>query len=185
MNTPPLRLPIQRPGRRTLALLLGLTLAGAAAAQWQWRDANGSRVFSDTPPPPHISESQILKRPPGAAPAAVAPAPAPAAAAPAAPGKAAPGTAGSPVAAGKPGDKPTELDDKIKREEEQKRKADEQRIAKMKAENCQRARQYKATIDAGQRISRTNAQGEREILDEKGIAEEARRNQQAIAENCG
>lgn len=180
MNTPLSRLPIQRPGRRTLALLLGLALAGSAVAQWQWRDAAGRRVFSDTPPPPNIAESQILKRPAGVS------APAPAQAAPAAPVPA-PAAAATPAAAGsKPAaSKPTELDDKVQKAEEQKRKAEEERIAKAKADNCARARQAKGTLDSGQRISRVNAQGERVYLDEKTIAEEAQRAQRAIAENCG
>lgn len=183
MNTPQHHLPILRPGRRALALLLGLVLAGGAAAQWQWRDANGSRVFSDTAPPPSVPESRILKRPPGvsAPPAAAAPAVATASA----PATGAPAAAPAPAAGKAPASKPSELDSKVKQEEDQKRQADEQRVAKAKADNCQRARQAKATLDSGQRIARTNAQGEREILDEKGLAEEARRTQKAIADNCG
>lgn len=173
MNTLSIRPITPRPGRRALVLLLGLALAGGAAAQWQWRDASGNRVFSDMPPPPGISDSQILKRPAAAGP--VAPVTAPTAPAPGA----APAAAATP-----PGAKPTELDNKVKQAEDQKRKADEQRIAKMKADNCQRARQYKSALDSGQRISRANARGEVEILDEKGLAEEARRNRQDITENC-
>jgi len=146
-------------------------------AQWQWRDASGNRVFSDTPPPPHISDKQILRRPAGTpAPTAVA-----------TPSPAAPGGAAAPAAAapGKaPAAKPTELDDKIKQAEEQKRKAEEQRVAKAKAENCQRARQAQSMLDSGQRISRANAQGERVFLDEKAIADERQQNRQLIAENC-
>lgn len=172
MNTLSIRPITPRPGRRTLVLLLGLALAGGAAAQWQWRDAGGNRVFSDTPPPPGIPDAQILKRPAGSS--AAPPPPAAGADTATAPTttKAAPG-------------KPTALDNKVQQADDQAKKAEEQRIAKVKAENCEKARQQKVALDAGQRFGRLNAKGEREFLDEKGLAEQARRNQQAIAENCG
>lgn len=171
--------PVPRLGQRAAWLLLGLSLfAGGASAQWQWRDANGHRVISDMPPPANVPESQILKRPGNA--------PAPAAAPAAAPGAATATTPARPAAgkaAAEPGRDPT-LEAKVKQDEAQKRKAEDERVAKIKAENCQSARQAKATLDSGQRISRTNAQGEREFLDEKAVAEEARRAQRAIETNC-
>ncbi|MFX6884193.1 DUF4124 domain-containing protein, partial [Acinetobacter baumannii] len=68
-----------------------------AAAQWQWIDKDGRKVFSDRPPPQEIPEKNILKQPGGtrAARPAAAPVPADAAAVPA-PGTSAAATAAAP-----------------------------------------------------------------------------------------
>jgi len=34
-----------------------------AAAQWQWIDKDGRKVFSDRPPPSDIAPNRILKQP--------------------------------------------------------------------------------------------------------------------------
>ncbi|WP_313879318.1 hypothetical protein [Rhodoferax mekongensis] len=65
-----------------------------------------------------------------------------------------------------------------------KKKAEEERIAKAKADNCKLARQAKATFDSGARISRTNAAGEREFLDDAARAAEAQRIQGVIDADC-
>ena len=56
--------------------------------------------------------------------------------------------------------------------------------ARTQAENCTRARQMKATYDSGQRIARTNAKGEREILDDAQRASEVKRIDGIIAADC-
>ena len=50
------------------ALLLGLTLTAAIAAQaqYQWVDKDGRRVFSDRPPPADIPAKNVLTQPRGA-----------------------------------------------------------------------------------------------------------------------
>ena len=58
------------------------------------------------------------------------------------------------------------------------------RDAKAKADNCSRARQGKATFDSGIRVARLNAQGEREIMDDKARATENRRLQTVIDSDC-
>jgi hypothetical protein len=63
-------------------------------------------------------------------------------------------------------------------------KADENRAAAQRAENCNRARAHVTALESGQRIARVNAQGEREILDDKGRAEEMQRARQVIASDC-
>ena len=50
-----------------------------------------------------------------------------------------------------------------------------------RAENCRSARAHLAALNTGQRIARFNAQGEREILDDKQRASELRRAQQVIS----
>lgn len=94
-----------------------------------------------------------------------------------------------PAAAAKP--KPTgvdkELEEKTRKAEEAekaKQAAEAQKVAQARAENCQRARQGKATMDSGIRIARLNAQGEREIMDDKARAAEAQRLQSVIDSDC-
>ncbi|MEW6466902.1 MAG: DUF4124 domain-containing protein, partial [Pseudomonadota bacterium] len=65
-----------------------------------------------------------------------------------------------------------------------KKKAEEERIKKVKEENCARAKAAKATLDSGQRIARMNAQGEREILDDAARAAELKRTEEIIRSEC-
>jgi hypothetical protein len=65
-----------------------------------------------------------------------------------------------------------------------KRKADEERVTKAKIENCARAKQAKTSFDSGVRIARTNAAGEREIMDDAARAAEAKRIQGIINTDC-
>src|SRR5689334_12636967 len=50
---------------RLALLALACTLPLAAAAQWQWVDKDGRKVFSDKMPPPDIPQERILKGPRG------------------------------------------------------------------------------------------------------------------------
>lgn len=153
--------------------------AGAASAQWQWINAEGRKVFSDTPPPASVPEKNVLKRPGARA------APPAAEAAESADGQPAAAPAAAPASdAGK--DK--ELQAKMKQAEEAeaaKRKAELERVAKARAENCERAKRAKATLDSGVRIATTNAKGEREIMDDNARAAEGRRLDGIIAADCG
>ncbi len=157
---------------RSLITLAACLYALSASAQWTWLDKDGRKVFSDRPPPADVPEKNVLKRPGnrGTSPlAAPAPAPAPAAAPTA--------TAGV--------DK--SLQEKRKQAEEAeaaKRKAEEERNARIMAENCSRARQAKSGLDSGARMSRINEKGEREFLDEAALAAESQRLQGIINENC-
>lgn len=166
---------------KILPTLLFSMLAGLSAsafAQWQWIGNDGHKVFSDRAPPPEIANKNILKRPNSRAvvPASEGEAEQPAAAAPVAvPGAAK--TAGV--------DKELEARKKQAAEAEvAKRKADEDRIAKAKVENCARAKQAKASLESGTRISRTNAAGEREFMDDSSRDSELKRIQGVIASDC-
>ncbi len=80
-----------------------------------------------------------------------------------------------------------ELEEKTRRAEEAekaKRAAEEQKIAQAKADNCQRARQGKATLDSGIRVARLNDKGEREIIDDQTRAAEQLRMQSVIDSDC-
>ena len=159
---------------QTLIFSVACAVSFSATAQWQWVDKDGNKVFSDTPPPPDIPESKILRKPrgkPGGMPSAA--------------------PVEAPTAAAKPGGADKELLDKKKQLEKQtaeadavKRKAEEERLASIKADNCTRARQSKAGLDSGVRMSRTNDKGEREFYDEKMTADENQRLQGIIDQNC-
>ncbi len=164
----------------TLFLLaLACTWSVGAAAQWQWIDKDGRKVFSDRAPPPDIPAKSVLKQPGGTyAPAAAA------AAAPAAEPTASAAASGN--AARAPG-KDKELEEKkaqAEAAEAAKKKAEEDKVAALRADNCSRAKQAKATFDSGKLLRQTNAQGELVFLDEAGRAAETRRIQGIIASDC-
>jgi ribosomal protein L12E/L44/L45/RPP1/RPP2 len=160
---------------RTLVVsLLCLGVVTAQAANWKYRDAQGRIVVSDLPPPAGVQDKNILERPTTVvrrAPTQGAAASAPAAAAPAA------------LAQGVD----PELEARRKKaasEEELKQKAQQEKDAAQRGENCSRAKSHLAALGDGLRIARTNEKGEREILDDKGRAEEMQRARQVIASDC-
>jgi hypothetical protein len=163
---------------------LVLVLTGTSAlAQWQWLDKDGRKVFSDRAPPPEVTDKNIVKRPGNNA---KAPAPA----------DAAETTAGAesgaePATSVSGASKTSGLDKDIEAKKKQladadaaKLKAEQDKVVKAKIENCARAKQAKTTFDAGVRLSKTNAAGEREILDDAGRASEAKRIQSVIDSDC-
>jgi hypothetical protein len=168
---------------RTVVLGLTCALPMLALAQWQWVETDGRKVFSDQPPPAHIPAGSILKQPgarakplvaavtdtatPTAAPAAAAPRP----------------TASAPRISGK--DKELEAKKKqAEAAEADKLKAEKDKVAKLRADNCARARSAKADYDSGARLARTNAKGEREILDDAARAAEVSRLQGILTSEC-
>lgn len=166
---------------KILPTLLFSMLAGlgtAAFAQWQWIDNDGHKVFSDRAPPPDIVDKNILKRPNSRAvlPVDNSETESATAATPAV-------TPGAAKAAGV--DKELEARKKQAADAEAaKRKADQDRITKAKVENCARAKQAKASLESGVRISRTNAAGEREFMDDSAKDSEIKRIQGIIASDC-
>lgn len=160
----------------TLAAAVLLAFSQVAFAQWQWVDNTGRKVFSDTPPPAGIPDKNVLQRPGARAPVA-----------PAAEPNEDTATAAAPAAPKPPATDP-QLEAKkraAEAAEEAKKKAEEARIAKLRADNCQRAQRAKATLDSGVRIATTNAQGEREIMDDAARAAETRRLTDIMRNDCG
>lgn len=160
---------------RVTVLGLACALPALAFAQWQWIDKNGRKVFSDQSPPSDIPAKNIIRRPglkgPAAEPLAAA------ASQPAKPAASAPKLSG----------KDAELQEKKKQAdaaEAEKKKAHEEQVAKVRADNCQRAKLSKASFDSGARIARTNAKGEREYLDDATRASETKRLEVIIASDC-
>ncbi|MEO6362489.1 MAG: DUF4124 domain-containing protein [Caldimonas sp.] len=169
-----------RPFVALLAALAAALAAPPAEAQWKWKDKSGHVQYSDLPPPPSTPEQDILGKPsaqkgrgvPAQAPAGLVAGAAPASAA---------------SAALAPRSVDPELEAKRKKAEAElaaKTKADEEKFAIARAENCVRARSQVKTLDSGVRLARANDKGEREILDDKQRADEMKRARDAVAGNC-
>ncbi len=163
----------------TLAFLIGASLAAPASAQWKWRDKTGVVQYSDLPPPPGIPANDVLQRATTGRQGVAVVAPAATAA-----------SAATPAAPGAKGADP-ELEarrSKAEQEKAAKAKAEEiaqgEKLALAKADNCSRARGHMKSLDDGMRMSRTNASGEREVLDDKARAEEKARTREIIASDC-
>ncbi|MDO9359725.1 MAG: DUF4124 domain-containing protein [Polaromonas sp.] len=171
--------------KHVLLALAGWSLAFSAAAQWQWIDKDGRKVFSDRPPTSEIKDKDILKKPGGRAPAPM-PAEAGDAAASPAPATAANKPRVDPNAP-KISGKDSELQAKKKKLDEEaaaRKKADDDKFAEVQADNCDRAKKSLATFQSGARVSATNAKGEREIMDDAAKAVEIRRMQGIVERDC-
>lgn len=173
-------------------LLLAFTLTTlGASAQWQWVDKDGKRVFSDRAPGPEIPVKNILKQPGVRAGTSLQTAPdgvdstGPQSTAGASGGI----TAQARPAASAP--KLSKVDKELEAKKKQtedaeaaKRKAEDDREAKAKIESCARAKHAKATFDSGIRVSRINAAGENEVMDEGARAQEVKRIQSVVSSDC-
>lgn len=165
-----------------LAALCALVAAAPtlALAQWQWVDKDGRKVFSDQAPPADVPASRIQKRP-GKFAAQAAQQSDPAADVASAP--AAASAASAPRMTGS--DKDLEAKKKqMQAAVDDKRKAQEAENARINADNCERARRSKASLDSGMRIAQTNGKGEREFLDDNQRTAEGKRLEGVIARAC-
>jgi hypothetical protein len=155
-----------------------LWVADLAHAQWKWRDASGRVTASDLPPPREVPDKDILQRPTGAARKAPQ-----AAVASSAPVSAA--AASLPQVRASGVDKDLEARKKLAdQQREAKAKADADKLAATRAENCRRARDHVATMQSGQRIARINDKGEREVLDDRAREQEVQRAREVMASDC-
>ena len=161
-------------------------LAVSAFAQWQWVDASGRKVFSDTAPPSSIKDQNILKRPSSKTPsttsttptASLDPAPLPSTA------------SSSPVGSAsvpKPTGKDLQLEAKKKQAENEQaaqRKADGEKTTRAKSEGCESAKRSLATLQSGIRIVSINAKGEQEVMDESQRLKEQSYAESIVKSNC-
>jgi len=156
---------------RILIFCMTLAFAAVAAAQlYRWVDKDG-RVHYTATPPPAGAQSRTLSEPP-AAPAAGAP----------------PADAASKDARKGPLT-PAEQEQEFRKRQLETQKAREKEAqsakdAETKQQNCERARGALATFESGQRVSRTNAQGERYYLDDEGRSRETEAARQAVRDWC-
>ena len=151
----------------TKALLCAVGLAFAATAlaqQYRWVDKDGKVGYGDTPPP---GAQATPLRPPVSAPAA------------------------PPPAAAKRDSGTTELSPEAafrkrqqERQEKDEKSAKERADAETKRVNCEQSQGALRSLQSGQRISSTNAAGERVFIDDEERAKEIERTQRAVNDWC-
>lgn len=181
---------IVRPQPRRLAALAVAFAAAVyvtgAAAQWAWKEDNGRVVYSDRPPPPGIRSTQILRQPNVAMPEPAR------TASPAAGGEgdkagSAPGAQQAAAPAAPKSIAEREMDFRKRQQEraEAERKATEdQQKSAAKAAECDRSRGYLKSLEDGVRITRTDASGNREFLDDAQRAGEIERVRKLVQQHC-
>lgn len=159
----------------TLAVaLLALHTTSTALAQYVWTDEKGVKQFSDMPPPPSVPANRILKQPRGT----------PSATSESNAQETAAATAAAPQPAMSIAEKNAEFRKrKAEQVENEKKAADEARLAAEKSKNCERARDYLRALESGERISRTDRNGERSFLTDEQREKETREAQRA-AQDC-
>ncbi|MBQ5950426.1 DUF4124 domain-containing protein [Massilia sp. ST3] len=147
--------------------------ASLAHAQYVWIDANGTRQYSDRPPPSGTPPHKILK-----APGRLATAPTPEAKAEAA--KPAEASKRAPTLA----EREAAYKERIRQREEQERKsADESARKRDLAARCEAARDARAQLASGIRIRRFDANGDQGYMtDEEKAARTAQVNQ--VLKDC-
>lgn len=149
--------------RNLLGALL-LLAASAAHAQYVWIGPNGTRQYSDRPPPPGTPASKIIKSPGRAAPEPQA-APTDDAA------SATPDATKPPTLA----ERETAFRERSKARAEQEQKDQEQATRQRRlAEHCAAARETQAQLDSGIRIAMIGPDGEKTYMSD---AEKAERNE--------
>jgi hypothetical protein len=159
--------------KRIALMLFALAVATTAAAQaYKWVDKDGRVRYGDTPPPG--VKATPLKSPAGPRP----PAPPPSA---------------STDAAKKDGPKKDEkpltpeqaFQKRQKERAEAEEKAQKERAdADAKRQNCESAKSQLYTIQSGQRITTTDASGERSYMDDEQRARALQQAQQAVSDWC-
>jgi hypothetical protein len=145
--------------------LLALTFffaAAASAQQYKWVDQDGKVRYGDVPPPG--ANATRLKAPTA-------------------------GTPGAAAEAKKDGGKPLTPEEAFRKRQDDAQKAQQDQAkadtqAQAKRENCTRAQDYLRTLESGQRIARTDAQGERYFLEDAQVAQETAKARQAVQQSC-
>lgn len=154
---------------RVLICAVSLVFAAGAAAQtYRWVDKDGKVRYGDTPPPG--VNARALNAPAGSgAPAA-------------APDAAAKGAAKGPLT-------PAEQEKEFRKRQADAQKAaakadQEQKDAQARIDNCNRAQAALRTLESGQRVMTTDAQGERYYLNEEEIARQTAVARQQVSDSC-
>lgn len=159
-------------------LVLGSMLfytAVASAQLYRWVDGDGRVHYTNTPPPAGVKSRTLA-------------APARAPVSPATNGDSVPDAAAKDAAKGPL--TPAEQEQAFRKRQMEAQKAAEKAEAERKesvakSENCERAREHLRTLESGQRVSRTNAQGEREYIDDAARARETESARRAVSDWCG
>jgi hypothetical protein len=166
----------------TVVVVAGFTCT-PSEAQWAWKDTNGRLVYSDRPPPAEVKAANIVRQPT----TQVLSNPAPAAggvedAVKPADGKSSDAKSNAPKTIAE-----REMEFRKRQQERadsEKKAAEEQTKNAAKAAECERARGYLKSLEEGVRITRTDASGNREYLDDAQRATEVDRTRRIIQSTC-
>lgn len=167
-------------------VLAGLT-STPSEAQWAWKDTNGRLVYSDRPPPSDVKPASIVRQPNTQVLANPAPASGPLddAGKPADAKSSDAKTAPAPNAPKTVAEREMEFRKRQQeRAESDKKAAEEQTKSATKTAECDRARGYMKSLEDGVRITRTDASGNREFLDDSQRAAEVERTRKIIQSTC-
>lgn len=157
--------------RSSLAALLLLCCAGLAQAQFVWIGPNGTRQYSDQPPPPGTPPSKILKMPGRPAPAQEAPTAAPAS------------DTVKPKAAPTLAEREADYRKRVKaREEADAKSQSDARSSAAHAEHCDSVRANARMYASGMRISEIGADGQRRFVSDAERAAGNARTEQKLRE---
>ena len=168
----------------TIALVLAGFASTPCEAQWAWKDSNGRTVYSDRPPPPEIKPGSIVRQPSTQTLANPAPASGPLDDAKPSDAKGADGKA-APNAPKTVAEREMEFRKRQQeRADSEKKAAEEQTKSAAKTAECDRARGYLKSLEDGIRITRTDASGNREFLDDTQRAAEVDRTRKIIQSTC-
>ena len=156
---------------RVLICVMSLAFAtGAAAQAYRWVDQDGKVRYGDTPPPG--AKATPLKLPQGGG----------ASVAPAAGDAAAKGAKKGPLS---PAEQEKEFRKRQADAQKSAAKADqEQKDAQARTDNCNRAQAALRTLESGQRVMTTDAQGERYYLSDEEIARQTAVARQQVSDSC-
>lgn len=139
-------------------LACALGFAVPAMAQYVWLNENGTKQYSDMPPPSSVPDKRIIKAPGNSLPKNSAKAPEG-------------GTAPDAAASTKPGAVMTTAERnadfqkrKLEQAEKDKKESEDSKSKADKSKNCERARNYQRVLESGQRISQTDKDGERTFM---------------------
>jgi hypothetical protein len=147
-----------------MVFALAACTASVQAQVYKWVDKDGKVQYSDQAPPPDVTKSTVQK---GISTSSSSPA------------------VQSDKAAEKAPDKGKEFEKRRSDSADKQKKADEaSKLAGRKQESCEDARANLKGLEAGGRISKTDANGERYFLDDDQRQQEIARAQDVMAESC-
>jgi hypothetical protein len=150
------------PLRWPAVFILGAALVTPCLAQvYQWKDAKGHTVISDSPPPGKVHQVQTVEN-----------------------------SGGTTAEADAPPEK-TVADQKTAYEERQKaakdkadKEAKEKQTAADKKENCERAKRYLATLQSGVPLSSYDKDGKQQLIDDTQRQSELERARKSVDGWC-
>jgi len=157
--------------RPVLSVIALLCATSAHAQVYKCVEAGGGIVYSQNPCPANSKSATINRTVPVAPPASAGNA-----------GKGAAAKAATPKT-------PAEEEQAFRKrqqeqQEAQKKAAEKTAEAKQKEDNCQRAREQLAQLEAGGRITRFNEKGEKSYLDDDQVNQEKARARSLVGQWC-